>query len=480
MENLPSSLRYYVSQIENVQKVRVKLQSLNQTSIGSSGASQLRCAMPVSSVLNMHSLAFHAQYNSTSPHAATGTDGSDNNAIYALCPRMGIQSCIERLQWTAGGISLDSGTSNYNLIANMKTDICESSSKYMTDTRVLNNATISGWKSNAEGSGIADSVRGVRKDLVMTNFLGWSASDAPSHRDASLFPEMFVEITAAGAHVIPVQGQGKNVGDFINIGADAAVRFNSDFTGTGCNYTLDGCYFSIETLSIGSGLYDGVVESLLEQRGSLDVPYSTWVSVSSPSDSPGTSIRGAVSTICLNKLYATMLNNATPGAGAIPPSTGAQYYPYQLQQAPVNAPDSTTYACTQAAHARFGSGCGSHQFRVNSAPSPLYLISGNAETFMMVQAGEDRQYSKSEGGLVGSQEMFEKVSWNATTSYALTNNLRSLDALNLQSINSQVEWNSSQKTGATSAELGKRQVYLFAECTSLARVGMSRALAVVK
>lgn len=477
MENLPLSLRYYVSQIENVQKVRVKLQSLNQTSIGSSGASQLRCAMPVSSVLNMHSLAFHAQYNSTSPHAATGTDGADNNAVYALCPRMGLQSCIERVQWTAGGISLDSGTSNYNLIANMKTDICESSNKYMTDTRVLNNATISAWKSNAEGSGIADTVRGVRKDLILTNILGWCASDAPSHRDASLFPEQFIEITAAGAHVIPVQGQGTNLGDFINIDSN---KFNSGFSGTGCSYTLDNCYFSIETLSIGSGLYDGVVESLLEQRGSLDVPYTTYVSVSSPSDGPGASIRGAVSTICLNKLYATMLNNATPGAGATPPASGAQYYPYQLQQAPIKCPDSTTYCYTQAAHARFGSGCGSHQFRVNSSPSPLYLIDGNAETFMMSQAGEDRQYSKNYGGLVGSQEMFEKVCWNASTSYALTNNLRSLDALNLQSINSQVEWNSTQKTGATAAELGKRQVYLIAECTSLARVGMSRALAVVK
>ena len=204
MENIPASLRFYVSQIENVQKVRVKLQSLNQTSIGSTGASQLRCALPVSSVLNMHSLAFHTQFNSTSPFPATGAAGIDANAIYALCPRLGAQSCIERVQWTAGGISLDSGSTPYNLIANMKTDICESSNKYMTDTKVLNNAVISPWLTNAEGSGIDDSVRGQRKDLILTNMLGWTAG-APSHRDASLFPEQFIEITAAGAHVLARQ-----------------------------------------------------------------------------------------------------------------------------------------------------------------------------------------------------------------------------------------------------------------------------------
>mgnify|MGYP003630734992 CR=1 FL=1 len=478
MENIPASLRFYVSQIENVQKVRVKLQSLNQTSIGSTGASQLRCALPVSSVLNMHSLAFHTQFNSTSPFPATGAAGIDANAIYALCPRLGAQSCIERVQWTAGGISLDSGSTPYNLIANMKTDICESSNKYMTDTKVLNNAVISPWLTNAEGSGIDDSVRGQRKDLILTNMLGWTAG-APSHRDASLFPEQFIEITAAGAHVLPVQLQGTNPGGFVNLGVGNLS--NTAFTGAGCNYTLDNCYFSIETLSIGSGIYDGVTEALLEQRGSLDVPYTTYVAVSAPSSTPGTSVRGAVSTICLNKIYATMLNTATPVSAAGPPAAGTQQtYPYNLQQAPVACPGSTTYAITQVAHARFGSGVGQWQFRCNSSPSPLYMIDGGVETFMMSQAGEDRQYSKNEGGLVGSQEMFEKVCWNASTSYALTNNVRSLDGLNLQSINSQLEFNSTQKPGATAGDSGSRQVYLIAECTSLARVGMSRALAVVK
>jgi len=478
MENIPASLRFYVSQIANVQKVRVKLQSLNQTSIGSSGASQLRCALPVSSVLNMNSLAFHARFESESPYGESAAGAA--NAIYALCPRMGLQSCIERIQWSAGGISLSSGETPYHLIANMKTDICESSDKYMTDTRVLNNATISPWKNNAAGNPLADTKRGQRRDLILTDMLGWT-NGKPEMRDASLFPEQFVEITAAGSHVLPVQGQGKGLGDFINMSTTAAQRFNTNFTGNGCNYTLSQCYFSIETLSIGSGLYDGVTEALLEQRGSLDVPFKTFVSVSSPSSSPGASVRGAVSTICLDKLYATMLNNARPPDSAnVPGANDVQYYPYNLQQPPRPCPDSTTYGFTHVTACRDGQGVKDWQFRVNSAPSPMYSISGGVESFMMTQAGEDRQYVKNAGGLVSSVDMFNKNCFAATVSYALTNSHRSLDGMNLQSINSQIEFNSTEDTEAPAGQRAARQVYLVAECTSLARVGMSRALAIVK
>ena len=110
----------------------------------------------------------------------------------------------------------------------------------------------------------------------------------------------------------------------------------------------------------------------------------------------------------------------------------------------------------------------------------MYAISGGVESFMMTQAGEDRQYVKNAGGLVSSVDMFNQNCFAATVSYALTNSHRSLDGMNLQSINSQIEFNSTEDTDAPAGQRAGRQVYLVAECTSLARIGMSRALAIVK
>ena len=118
MDSLPKSLLYYTSQISNFTRNCVKVNSLNQTTLASNGVSQIRVAMPVNSVLNLKSLSMHGVVSTT---GAVATDTTVQN--HALIPKGGISALLERVTWSAGGVSLDNGPVPYNIIYAVKENL---------------------------------------------------------------------------------------------------------------------------------------------------------------------------------------------------------------------------------------------------------------------------------------------------------------------------------------------------------------------
>ena len=57
MEQLPESLIYFTKRLTNYSVNTVKLQSLNTQKLASNGATQLRVALPVNSIVNMKSFS---------------------------------------------------------------------------------------------------------------------------------------------------------------------------------------------------------------------------------------------------------------------------------------------------------------------------------------------------------------------------------------------------------------------------------------
>lgn len=456
MEALPSNLLYFVNQIQNYSRNTVKIQTLNQQTLSTQGASQLRLALPVNALVNMKSLSMHTTFKTKGVADSTG---SANDRVYALIPRNGIASCLDRVTFSAGGIALDNGATPYHVMYNMLRNLEVSPDKYMTDDKVLNNSVIESI--NATGAyEVANS--GQEKQLVLNNFLG-VCEGHPCYLDLNLLPELFLTLQITDNSVLPVQFQGTT------LGTATPLAVNPNFSGTQCHFTMDNIFFTIDVISIGSGLYDALTQKLLSERGSVDFPYRQYQIFSQDQSSAGGSIRGSVSTMSLNRIYAFQRNADTT-------ANGAPYDAYYTQQAPVLCDGSTTYAYNQASDNFISSGIKDYQFLLNNAPYPLYKPD-TVDAFNYVVCGEDRTYAKDRGCLVGSQSMWKNNCWCAPVQLNHDDEMTRITGLNLMSINSQITFQST--SDGVSANNWARQVFLMTEQSSLIRIGENRAIAVV-
>jgi hypothetical protein len=396
---------------------------------------------------------------SFSTKGVADSTGSANDRVYALIPRNGIASCLDRVTFSSGGISLDSGATPYHLMYNLLRNLEVSPDKYMTDDKVLNQSVIESI--NAAGAyEIANS--GQQKDLVLNNFLG-VLEGHPAYFDLSLVPELFLTVQITDNTVVPVQYQGTTLGS-----ATPAV-VNPNFSGTQCSFTMENIFFTCEVISIGSGLYDTLTQRILSERGSLDFPYRQYQIFSQESSGAGNSIRGSVSTMSLNRVYGFQRNADTT-------ANGAPYSPYYLQQAPVLCSGSTTYAYNQASDNFISKGIKDYQFLINNSPYPLYKPD-TVDAFNYVVCGEDRTYSKDRGCLVGSQDMWKDNCWCAPIQLNHDDEITRVTGMNLMSINSQITFQTT--TDGVAGNNWARQVFLLTEQTSLIRIGENRAIAVV-
>ncbi|EGB02915.1 hypothetical protein AURANDRAFT_68452, partial [Aureococcus anophagefferens] len=281
-------------------------------------------------------------------HCIGPSDASGSDRVFALIPKNGFASVIDRLTFSAGGIALDSGFSGYNVVSTMKENIEKSAAKYMSDDKVLNQSILE----SIDETGTYEAANfGQQKQLILANFLGFSGCE-PTFLDLNRLPEVFLTIQVTSPSVLPVQYEGAVLGG-------AAVNANPNFSGNGCSYTIDNIFFTIEVISIGNGLYDALTSRLLEEKGSLDVPYKNFNTFTTDQSSAGGSIRGSVSTMSLDKVFAFQRNSGEKKAG------GSPYEQYYIQQAPVPAVGNTTFGFTNA-------GLQDWFFQINNAPYPLY------------------------------------------------------------------------------------------------------------
>lgn len=456
MESLPANLLYYVNQIQNYSKNTIKVQTLNQQTLSTTGASQLRLALPVSSLVNLKSLSMHCSFKTDGVADSTG---SANDKVFALIPRNGLASCLDRVTYSAGGISLDNGATPYHLYYNLKRNLEVSSDKYMTDDKVLNQSII---EQIDAADAYAVSNHGQKKDLVLNNFLGVTEGH-PCYLDLQLVPEIFLSLQITDNSVLPVQYQGTTLGTV----SPAVV--NPNFTGTQCQFTMENIFFTIQVISIGSGLYSALTDKILSERGSIDFPFKQYQLFSQTDSSAGNSIRGSVSTMSLNRVYGFQRNAATVAAGA-------DYEPYFTQQPPIPCDGSTTYAFNQASDNFISKGIATWQFLINNSPYNLYKAT-TIDAFNHVVCGDDRTYSKDRGGLVSSQSMWKNNCWCAPVQLNHDDEVTRVTGLNLMSINSQITFQTD--TDGVAANNWARQVFLLTEQTSLIRIGENRAIAVV-
>jgi hypothetical protein len=453
MDSLPSSLLYFTSQIANFTRNTIQVNTLNQTTLASNGVKQIRVALPVNAVLNMKSLSMSGKVTTTGVGSTSSGVSAD---VVAFIPKGGIAALLDRVSFSAGGISLDNGPVPYHVIYAVKENLEKSNAKSMSDDRVLQEATIA--PISADNPQSAD--HGFTKTLIQNNFLGFTEAH-PAYLDMSLLPEVFMTLQCAPASVLPVQQVGKKLGETLDSG----------WSGSGCEYKIEDIKFTVEVCQIGSGMYDALTQRLLAERGSIDVPYPQY-QVFSNTTTAGVSggVRGSVSCMSLDRIYAVARNNNT--------AEGAKRG-YQYQQAPIELKDGIGNAFHQRAIDFSAADTKNWQFTLNNAPMPMYRAS-TLDAYNFAVCAEDRTYSKDRGSQVHSQKEWFQNKWTATMRLNLDNDPRRLSGVNLSSINAQIVYDPT--TGGTDGGANSsdaRQMMLITKQTSILRIGQSRACAVV-
>tara|TARA_R110000787_G_scaffold6733_2_gene23385 strand:+ start:4111 stop:5526 length:1416 start_codon:yes stop_codon:yes gene_type:complete len=470
MEQLPESLIYFTKRLTNYSVNTVKLQSLNTQKLASNGATQLRVALPVNSIVNMKSFSMVGTVRTY----GVAEQGGNSNTIYALIPRGGIQGLMDRISWSCGGIQLDNGTSAINLVQNTKNWIEKTNDKTLSDGGVLEQSY---FEPIDPADAWAGTNQGQEKTLVANNFLGFTECE-PTYLDSSRVPEMFATFQLANKGVLSVQAENSPLGQSFWVS-------NPNFTGTECEFEIDDIHFTIEVCSVGSGLYDAVVGEILASRGVLEVPYKTYQSFSTDVSSAGSSIRSSVSTMSLDKIYAFNRNNgvqyATLGDNTtVYPSAGAtqfaQYNPWNIQQAPIECEGNVGVGFESAYFNKISQGISEWNFRVNNAPLPLFNVSP-VEAYNFVVCGNDRSYSKIEGSMVGSQDTWLDNAFVAMVRLNQGNDPRLISGMDLSALNAQIAFNSTSNNADGSGV--PRQLWLVTESTSVLRIGDMRAISVV-
>ena len=457
MEQLPASLLYFTSQLQNFVRNTVKLNTLNTQTLASNGATQLRVALPVNAVASMKSLSMYCDM-STKGRAASG----GQVAVNALIPRNGPIACFDRVSVSAGGIALDNGVTPYHVVYQMRQNLLSGNQKVMSDDKVLQQSVLRsetgalGQTANyPAGHNAADtedlSQQGQKQSFIVNNFAGFTECH-PEYLDLSLLPQVFVTIQIANASVLPLQQASTNLGD--------------DITSTltdGMSYALKNIHFTLDVCQIGSGMYSALTERVLAERGSIDIPYPQFTIFRQDSSSASSSIRGSVSCMSLDRVTGFMRNTDGPTS-------------YQLNQIPVKAEDAVGSKFSNHADTFISQGVRDYQLTINNSPIPTYRPTP-LQAFNYVVCADDRTYSRSRGGSVASQPQWLNNCWCAHHRLCFDNDISRISGTNVSSVNAQISF---QTYGDGTGNADKsREVAVMTEQTSILRCGAGRSCAVV-
>ena len=259
----------------------------------------IRFSLPSNALLNMRSFALH--FN------ATTNDGNG-----ARLPAK-IDTLIERVEVTAGGIQLSQGLNMYNVLRHAKDAIHGSKTN-----SVCGHPEIVRTKSYVDGFGYVDTATGTQSVLadisgesypsthkqaqfVIDQWEGFIGTCEPKIIDAAILPDLVISIYLADNNVLS-SSQDANIDTSFNIAGNGAAT-----------YTLNNIHATIESIGLADSVYDNMVSSMIAQKGYVEVPFKQYFSFNNTHSG---STRFSVATQSLDRVWVAFRATTYPDQGA--------------------------------------------------------------------------------------------------------------------------------------------------------------------
>ena len=263
-QNLPANLRFFMSRLQGVSTSHYKIFS----TAGDEGSANkiIRFELPSNVLINLKSARL--MFNASVTGAATSQGRLPDDT----------RSLIERMTIYAGGVQIQNGHNNYNVLTHAKKALTG-----MEPATPLSHPDICRVTSYHTGLAVGDgeAYSTVDTQLAIDSFDGFLGTAAPSIIDTGIFPQITVEFTLADNVVCPVSKATKLARSTDGASPTPAAVDNFETNGAASQtYTLKNMTMQIEVLGMASSILDEIIAERIGQVGYLSIPFKNYYTFS--------------------------------------------------------------------------------------------------------------------------------------------------------------------------------------------------------
>ena len=447
------ALQYFCERLEGLSVGLFRLEPQNQ-SVGITPQSILRFTLPSNALCDIRAFALHF---SASTDAGTGT-------IAHRLPNK-IETLINRVEVSIGGVAVSAGSNFYNTLAHAKAvidgdkDDAAKNHPELITTRDLNNYVDGSILTNSEtypsGNGQAQ--------FCVDNWLGFLGECEPRVLDTSLVGDIVVTIYLEQPNLcLTVSDDIATAGDFATCAAGNANP----------TYTLNSVYSTIRCYSMANGVYDNMIAEQMSQNGSLEVGFKQYFSFR---DTNTGSTRYTVATQSLDRVIVAHHNNASPSGTTRAPVLAQGYNGIGAQDSDRTLDFGKVkylhpYSVFSEPTAAAGTVC-QFEHQLNGAKFPQYRAT--KEDMLQIARLSSKLEGIKHNERMGLQQY---VTNHFVTAIKLTldaPNARYIQGLDTRSVSLNGYYNILNMNGS-------KVVTLFCECTSSLLISAGRQIAIVQ
>ena len=400
----------------------------------------IRITLPANSLVNFRTFALHFEGAITT----AGGEGRLPNKIDSL---------VERVEVTFGGVKVSAGNNMYNVLRHAKDALMGDSTDPM-----LGHPEVVRAESYHKASGIASN-KEVAAPYVIDKWEGFLGTVEPKIVDLSLLPECVVSIYLAENSVcIDASGTGLS-------GAATPI----DVTAASPNpvYALTNIYATIETIGLADGTYDSMISQMMSQVGYLELPFKQYISFQ---DTTANNMRFSIATQSLDRLWLVHRDTDFNTAGGAKLVSG-RLIDSSTQFDSVLDYNKEKYISKYFNFAEPAGGVSKHQLQLNGA------------LFHQYQASVEDMFQISKQSVLGGRHQMKYGLRTMRDNYAVfcvrlnlcdSEYSRNLTGLDTRSINLNGFYNMYGVTG------GGKSVNIFAEVSSSLRIGPNLQIEVLQ
>jgi hypothetical protein len=271
-------LSYFLDRLSGFSTNRFKI--MPQGSATANANNIIRITLPANSLVNFRTFALHFD---AAMIGATGEGRLPNK----------IDSLIERVEVTFGGVQVSSGNNMYNVFKHAKDALMGDSTDPILGHPEVVRAT-SYHQSTNNGVNVN---KEVSASYVVDKWEGFLGTVEPKIVDLSLLPECVVSIYLATNNVC-IDADGTAL-------SGAANPITTAKAAAAPVYELTNVYATIETIGLADGTYDSMVSQMMSQVGYLELPFKQYISFQ---DSPNGNMRFSVATQSLDRIWVAHRN----------------------------------------------------------------------------------------------------------------------------------------------------------------------------